>query len=114
MKRPGTPLQKGETGSNSDESTGGPAQVVELKLYIARLTPNSVRAEQNLQAAMKTIHMEGVIFNIEVIDVFTDGKRAILDNVIVTPTLIVAKGSKRYTIVGDLSETIQWHAMLTS
>lgn len=86
--------------------------MIELKLYIARSTPNSVRAEQNLCAALKTIQFDNIVFSTEVIDVFTNGKRAIIDNVIVTPTLIVAKGGKSQTIVGDLSETSRLHAML--
>ena len=88
--------------------------MVELKLYIARSTPNSVRAHQNLENTLKTIGVKDMLFNLEVIDVFTNGKRAILDNVIVTPTLIVAKGGKNHTIVGDLSESVQLHAILTA
>ena len=113
MKTPVPKPQRSKTGSEA-QSAGKAPQVVELKLYIARSTPNSVRAEHNLANALKTVRIEDVVFKIEVIDVFTNGKRAILDNVIVTPTLIVAKGGKNHTIVGDLSETGQLHAMLTS
>jgi hypothetical protein len=113
MKTHRTRPLEGGTGSLGRQSDH-PPEVVDLKLYIARSTPNSVRAEHNLNAALKIVSVGGVVFNIEVIDVFTNGKRAILDNVIVTPTLLVAKGGKNHTIVGDLSETVQLHAMLSS
>ena len=77
-------------------------------------TPNSVRAEHNLNIALKRFSVADVTFDIEVIDVFTYGKRAILDNVIVTPTLIVAKACKVHSIVGNLSETTQLRAVLVS
>jgi len=112
MTTSGMPPQASDTGSEGDPSRGDAQKVIELKLYIARSTPNSVRAEQNLNSALKTVRVADVTFKIEVIDVFTNGKRAILDNVIVTPTLIVAKGGKNHTIVGDLSETLQLHNML--
>lgn len=114
MKMPATSTQKNETAIGEGLLSCKNPQVVELKLYIARSTPNSVRAHQNLDTALKTIRIEDVVFNVEVIDVFTNGKRAILDNVIVTPTLIVAKDGKNHTIVGDLSESRQLHAILTS
>ncbi|MDB5506371.1 MAG: hypothetical protein JWR75_1009 [Devosia sp.] len=96
-----------------DVSSGrGTPKVVDLKLYIARSTPNSVRAEQNLYAALDTFRDEDIIFDVEIVDVFTSGKRAVRDNVIVTPTLIVRRDGDKRTIVGDLSETIQLHAML--
>ena len=105
------------TSANGSELGGarpssmGP-KVVHLKLYVARTTPNSVRAEHNLHIATKSVAVEGVTFEIEVIDVFTQQKRAILDNVIVTPTLIMENGDRRHTLVGDLSETVRLHAML--
>jgi hypothetical protein len=103
----GTPPLESDTGPASRRP-----QQVELKLYIARSTPNSVRAEQNLQAALKNVWTDNVVFSIEVIDVFANAKRAIRDNVIVTPTLIIAHGGKDQTIVGDLSNTTRLHAML--
>jgi hypothetical protein len=113
MKTPGTPPHESEPASEAKQSSGNARRVVALKLYIARSTPNSVRAEQNLDTALEAVRMEDVVFDMEVIDVFTNGKRAILDNVIVTPTLIVAKGGKSQTIVGDLSDTMLLISMLT-
>jgi hypothetical protein len=51
---------------------------------------------------------------LEVIDIVTNGERAIRDNVIVTHTLIVAKGSKTQMIVRDLSDPKQLHVVLCS
>ena len=88
------------------------APKVTLKLYVARSTPNSVRAEQNLLAALAAGgHAEAAI-SLEVIDVFSHGKRATIDGVIVTPTLICTYGDKRQTIVGDLSNSAQLHSLL--
>ncbi|WP_165419582.1 hypothetical protein [Rhizobium leguminosarum] len=48
------------------------------------------------------------------IDIVTNGERAIRDNVIVTHTLIVAKGSKTQMIVRDLCDAKQLHGVLCS
>jgi hypothetical protein len=84
----------------------------QLRLYIARSTPNSVRAEQNLGAVLASLGADRASLVPEVIDVFANGKRAINDGVIVTPTFIVVRGDKRYTLVGDLSDVSQLRALL--
>jgi hypothetical protein len=84
----------------------------QLRLYIARSTPNSVRAEQNLDAVLASLGADRARLVPEVIDVFANGKRAITDGVIVTPTFIVVRGDKRYTLVGDLSDISQLRALL--
>jgi hypothetical protein len=53
-------------------------------------------------------------YRVELIDVLADAKRAVTDNVIVTPTL-VAIGSKRQLImVGDLSDSNKLQGLLKS
>ena len=83
-----------------------------LRLYVARSTPNSVRAEQNLGAVLATLGAKGLNLSLDVIDVFTNGKRAVVDGVIVSPTLVVVHGTQRYMIVGDLSDGSQVRSLL--
>jgi hypothetical protein len=73
----------------------------QLRLYVARGTPNSVRAEQNLKLALAEAAGG---FQPEVIDVLSNSRRAIKDGVIVTPTLIGHCGERRQIILGDLSD----------
>jgi hypothetical protein len=80
----------------------GPSQ---LRLYVARGTPNSTRAEQNLRTALDQMDGDGVILRFEVIDVSAHVNLAVSDGVIVTPTLIGRGGNEWHTIVGDLSDT---------
>lgn len=87
---------------NSEQST---ADQRRLRLYVARSTPNSLRAEHNLVSAMTTLADGGASLNLEVIDVFAQPKRAITDGVIVTPTLIAWKAGRRTTMMGDLTDT---------
>ena len=112
MKTISTPNRNVEATTDK-RLTGQAAQKpVHLRLYIAGSTPNSIRAEQNLKIALKTFSDEEFAFNIEVIDVFTSSKRAILDNVIVTPTLLVIAAGQSQTVVGDLSQTSKLQAIL--
>lgn len=82
------------------------AAVAHLRLYIARSTPNSVRAQHNLTTALaaleRTIHSD-----LEIIDVFSQPKRAIIDGVVVTPTLIATAAAKRVVLMGDLADQDQ-------
>ncbi|MBZ9675186.1 circadian clock KaiB family protein [Mesorhizobium sp. ES1-1] len=107
-----TPTNATQPGPSGSRPPGAAPKTIKLKLYVAGATPNSVRAEHNLHTAIKSIAAEVMTFELQVIDVFTQQKRAILDNVIVTPTLIMEKGDRRHTLVGDLSETARLHAML--
>jgi circadian clock protein KaiB len=86
----------------------------QLRLYIAGSTPNSVRAEQTLDAVLAALGAKGLKLSPDIIDVFTNGKRAVVDGVIVTPTLVVVHGSQRFTIVGDLSDGAQVRSLLES
>ncbi len=75
-----------------------------LRLYVARSTPNSVRAASNLSAALATLDIKIEPPALEEIDVFAQPKRAITDGVIVTPTLIGTHGLKRVVLMGDLAD----------
>lgn len=71
-----------------------------------------MRAEQNLSEALAEPGRENSAFILDVVDVFENGKRAIKDGVIVTPTLVVLRGDQRFTIVGDLSDRSQLHSAI--
>jgi circadian clock protein KaiB len=83
-----------------------------LRLYVARDTPNSARAERNLMAALKDLGGGGLV--LEVVDVFTHPKRAITDGVIVTPMLIGLRTKGRLIMIGDLTDTAKLMALLQS
>ncbi len=75
-----------------------------LRLYIARSTPNSTRAERNLMAASSELPAAKQQIDLEAIDIFTHPKRAITDGVIVTPALIILGSSGRTMILGDFAD----------
>jgi hypothetical protein len=82
---------------------GGKGLEICLRLYVASWTPNSQRAEANLDAALREF-TESPGHNVEIIDVLADGKRAVTDSVIVTPTLVALGPKRRLVMVGDLSD----------
>jgi hypothetical protein len=75
-----------------------------LRLYVLRGTPNSTRAEQNLELALAEIGGPAATIKPEIIDVVTSSRLALNDGVIVTPTLIGRRGEWCQTILGDLSD----------
>ena len=78
-----------------------------LRLYIARSTPNSVRAEHNLAAVLDGFKTRLVPLDLEIIDVFAQPKRAITDGVVATPTLIGLAADRRIVLMGDLADWTQ-------
>jgi circadian clock protein KaiB len=80
---------------------------VRLRLYIAGSTPNSVRAEHNLSAVLESLKNVISSSALEIVDVFSQGKRAITDGVVVTPTLIGLNAGKRVLLMGDLADQAQ-------
>lgn len=83
-----------------------------LRLYVARSTPNSVRAEHNLASALDRMPEREPSFTLEIIDVFAQPKRAITDGVVVTPTLIGSAFGRRVVLMGDLSDQAQLYRIL--
>jgi circadian clock protein KaiB len=83
---------------------------VRLRLYLAGSTPNSQRAEANLNEALREFSDRD--FSVEYIDVLLDAKRAVADSIIVTPTLIAIGRKSRLVIIGDLSDSKRLHAFL--
>jgi hypothetical protein len=84
-----------------------------LRLYIASTTPNSERAKANLNAALQD-SSPPLSCRVEVIDVFADARRAMIDNVIVTPTLIALGPKQRLVMIGDLSDSAKLQGLLKS
>ena len=83
-----------------------------LRLYVARSTPNSVRAQHNLAAALERLDQDAAVPELEIIDVFLQPKRAIVDGVVVTPTLIGVAATRRMVLMGDLSDEPQlWRTL---
>jgi hypothetical protein len=80
-----------------------------LRLYVARGTPNSVRAEANLASAIS--HATWA-YELEIVDVFKEALRAIADRVIVTPTLLVIRSGERQILVGDLGDSSELSRIL--
>jgi hypothetical protein len=95
-------------------ASGVAGATLQLRFYVARLTPNSVRAEQHLLSVLHNFPDHGSIYNLEIIDVLTHQHRALTDGIIVTPTLIGSHGLLRKTMVGDLNNAAELMAFLQS
>jgi len=76
---------------------------LELRLYVAGQTVNSVKALDNLKKLCET-HMAGQ-YHIEVIDLIRNPKLARGDQIIAVPTLVRKLPVPVRKIIGDLSDT---------
>lgn len=76
--------------------------VVLFRLYVAGQLPNSQRALANLTEICRQ-HLADR-YRIEVVDVFEAPDRALADNVLLTPALVIGPPLSPRTIVGDLSD----------
>jgi|GEM_PF-1570754 len=74
-----------------------------FRLYIAGDTQNSVQAVANLNALCRT-YLPGE-FDIEVVDVSREPKRALDDRIMMTPTLVKLEPLPLERLVGNLSQT---------
>jgi circadian clock protein KaiB len=78
-----------------------PARLI-LRLYIAGDSPNSVRARDNLRAAIADHPQQDV--SVELVDVLEDPQRALRDAVLVTPTLIRVAPAPERRVIGNLHD----------
>lgn len=101
---------QGPQASASAHGGGKPLEI-RLRLYIASSTPNSQRAQANLDAALRELTVPPT-FRVEIIDVLTDAKRVATDSVIVTPTLVVIGPKRRFVMIGDLSDAGKLEGLL--
>ncbi len=82
--------------------TPAPA-VCRLRLFVARPTPSSMRAEANLAAALAAMENAGA-FEVEIVDVLKDPHQAVKNRIIVTPCLLQVGVTPARTLVGDLQD----------
>lgn len=73
-----------------------------FRLYVAGDAENSAQAVANLNSLCRT-HLAGR-FEIEVVDVFKDPKRALQDDIQMTPTLLKLAPAPVKTLVGTLNQ----------
>ena len=74
-----------------------------FRLFVAGEAPNSAQAIANL-AAFCRAHLPDR-YEIEIIDVFREPKRALAEGIFMTPTLVVLTPPPVRRIVGTLSHT---------
>jgi circadian clock protein KaiB len=77
--------------------------IYKFRLYVADHTMNSAQAAANLQALCKA-HLSGR-HEIEIVDVFKEPQRAILEGIRMTPTLLMLAPLPIRRIVGTLVDT---------
>lgn len=77
--------------------------VFRFRLYVAGEAPNSMQAIANLAAFCRTYLTDR--YEIEIIDVFREPKRALAESIFMTPTLVVRTPPPTRKIVGTLSQT---------
>jgi hypothetical protein len=92
-------------------NSGAKGNGICLRLYVASTTPNSERAKANLDAALQDFSVAPG-YRVELIDVLADAKRAVTDNVIVTPTLVAIGPKQRLVMIGDLSDSNKLQGLL--
>lgn len=73
-----------------------------LRLYVAGLSPKSIRAIENLREICE-VHLAGH-YHVEVIDLLVNPKLARGDEIVAVPTLVRALPQPIRTIIGDLSD----------
>ena len=73
-----------------------------LRLYVAGLSPKSIRAIENLRQICE-IHLAGR-YHVEVIDLLVNPKLARGDEIVAVPTLVRTLPIPIRTIIGDLSD----------
>lgn len=76
--------------------------VFKFRLYVAGDTPNSTRARTNLSAFCLAYLADR--HEIEIVDLLRDPKRALADNILMTPTLIKLAPAPVQRIIGTLSQ----------
>jgi KaiB-like protein len=86
---------------------------VQLTLFVTGSAPSSVRAKINLEKALsETGHPQR--YRVTVIDLCADPTIAIIENVIVTPSLVGTGLKLRQVLIGDLSDSVKLKAFLKS
>ncbi len=77
---------------------------LQLRLYVAGKTPNSLRAIANAKAICAA-HF--ATHEIEIVDLDWSPQRGLADGILVTPTLLKLQPLPKQRVIGDLSDTYQ-------
>ncbi len=88
-------------GSNARRGSNSSGERYVLKLYIAGMTPRSVRAVENVKAVCET-HLRGR-YRLKIIDIYQQPTLAKGDQIIAVPTLLKKLPAPLRTLIGDLS-----------
>jgi circadian clock protein KaiB len=80
-----------------------PAEIWQLRLYVAGQSPKSLRAFANLKTLCEE-HLDGV-YDIEIIDLVEHPALARSDDIVAIPTLVRRLPPPIRKIIGDLSNT---------
>jgi circadian clock protein KaiB len=83
-----------------------------LRLYVAGNAPNSVRAIANVKAICEAHYAAG--HELEIVDMLRHPKRAIADQIVVTPTLLKLSPLPARRAIGDLSDTSKLLVLLAN
>jgi circadian clock protein KaiB len=101
-------MKAGKRESQGTAKLGSETYV--FRLFVAGNEANSVQARRNL-ARLCEEHLKGR-YKIHTVDVMEDTATAHMNNVLVTPTLILLKPLPKVTVLGNLSDTRQVLAAL--
>ncbi len=101
-------LEERKSGGRSPEKNGRQIRpfkppVWELRLYVAGMTPTSIRAFENLKKLCEE-HLHGA-YRIQVVDLLDRPTLARGDQIIAVPTLVRRLPTPVKKIIGDLSNT---------
>ena len=88
---------------NESNSTGAPAKIWQLRLYVAGQTPKSLTAFSNLKKICES-HLNGR-YRIEVMDLLEQPQLSKGDQILAVPTLVRKLPQPVRKIIGDLSDT---------
>ncbi|MEO5334915.1 MAG: hypothetical protein H7839_23120 [Magnetococcus sp. YQC-5] len=95
-------ISSGSTAYNGDNPEIAQEKWI-LRLYVAGQTPKSVTAFGNLKKICEE-HLAGH-YEVQVIDLLSDPRLAIGDQILALPTLVRQLPSPMRKIIGDLSDT---------
>jgi circadian clock protein KaiB len=90
------------TPAGSDQVTASVVEDWELRLYVTGRSPKCLRAVENLRRGCEQ-HLTGK-YNIEVVDLLENPRRAAEDQILAVPTLVRRLPKPIRKVVGDLSD----------
>lgn len=92
-----------QDGFNADYEASTEAEVYVLHLYITGASPNSIRAVENIKVLCEKYLAN--TYELEVIDIHQQPKRAQEEDIIALPLLIKKAPGKERRLIGDMSNT---------